>query len=79
MIRGVSVGDYPDVQWSDGQERSDKYEGDSLSRAIIAYFAEKREDKLLELKWENECFRRILRENTPENAPKAAAAAGGRA
>lgn len=50
------------MMWSDGRERADDYQGDALSIAIQEYFAERREEKLLELKWENEEFRRILRE-----------------
>jgi hypothetical protein len=66
--------------WSDGRERADGYEGDALSMSIQAYFADARDEKLLELKWENEEYRRILREGDAWAAPalQSKAAAGAR-
>lgn len=62
------------MTYSDGEERGENYQPSTLAQAISSYFAEAREEKLLELKWENEELRRILREsNGPGHVARAAA------
>ena len=62
------------MMYSDGEERGENYQPTTLDRDISRWFESVREEKLLELKWENEELRRILTETTgPGRVLKASA------
>ena len=47
--------------WSDGVERSERYEGNPLYKAIREYFDKRNEEEYLKQKWENEYLKMKLR------------------
>jgi hypothetical protein len=50
------------MQWSDGVERGQQYDGDALNRSIRKYFEDRLEEELIGLRWENEWLRQQVTE-----------------
>lgn len=74
-----NAGDSPGVKCSDGVERF-VMPRDPVGAAIGRYFAEKQDERILQLKWDNEYMREQLRAKAALHEKKlAAAAAGGHA
>jgi len=61
------------ARWSDGIERSERFEGSALHRSIQDYFEVPLEEELIGLRWDNEWMKARLAELKLERTRAAAA------